>query len=246
MFEPIKRVLRPLKQALFSTRHPHTRGWRPQWLPRDLPLIPENVAHPHSPEEQAEKFLAVDAGSTEVETLNWLYATICLTKPNAVLETGAFNGLGTIALAAACQANGFGKVHSIEIAPAMCDRLRAKLGRYELGAWAEVHCNDSLKFLETTELFFDFAFFDSLCQIRADEYEIVARRGLLSGMATFHDTSPYRTRTLSNDPTEAEHNEYRRRLLTLGSVQPNRSYFEFKLSRGLFVIFPPHAPAATP
>src|ERR1022692_560869 len=79
------------------------RDWHPAWLPLDLYYGLESNAHPHSPEERAELFLAHNTGSTEIETLNWLHATICLIKPACILETGALDGLGTIALAAACR-----------------------------------------------------------------------------------------------------------------------------------------------
>src|ERR1700694_3131550 len=99
----------------FKPRIVSGRAWRPQWLPSWFVLQSEAEAHPHDPAERAELFLGYNTGSTEMEVLNWLYATILLLKPQHIVETGAADGLGTIALASACKANGFGRVHSIEI-----------------------------------------------------------------------------------------------------------------------------------
>jgi predicted O-methyltransferase YrrM len=214
------------------------RNWHPSWLPLDIPIIRESNTHPHSPIERAELFLAHDTGSTEIETLNWLHATVCLTKSGCILETGAAEGLGTIALASACRDNGFGTVHSVELEPVVCERLEVKLKRYGLSAFAQVHCSDSLSFLAKTELQFDFGFFDSMCEIRAEEYVICRDRGILKGIAAFHDTSPTRTQTQPDLPPESVHSEYRRKIHDLAKDPRAAGSFENMLSRGLFVIFP--------
>ncbi len=225
-------------------KHPPIAGrhWHPTWLPLDLYVGLEATFHPHSPEERADLFLAHNTGSTEIETLNWLHATICLTKPACVLETGALDGIGTIALAAGCRDNGRGKVHSIEIDAGACERLAARLRRYHLSDYVEVHCCDSLTFLQTTELRFDFGFFDSLCQIRAEEYRVCVERELLRGIAAFHDTSALRCRTLPHDPPSEIQDEYRRKIRELANGRHSSGYFENPLSRGLFVIFPKSPP----
>jgi predicted O-methyltransferase YrrM len=214
------------------------RDWHPSWLPLDISFGLESDAHPHCPEERAELFLAHNTGSTEVETLNWLHATLCLTKPACILETGALDGLGTIALAAACRDNGFGKVHSVEIDPGSCERLKARLRRHGLADYVEVHCADSREFLKTTGLVFDFGFFDSLSQIRAEEYRICLNRKIITGIAAFHDTSALRTKSLANEPPESVQAEYRRNLHELAADPRNSGYFEHVLARGLFLIFP--------
>jgi predicted O-methyltransferase YrrM len=213
------------------------RPWRPEWLPFDCALQQESAAHPHVAAERSEEFLAATTGGTEIEVLNWLNATICLLKPYAVLETGAFDGLGTLALAKACRANGRGHVHSVEIDDAACVATRQRLAGAGLTSWATVHCADSRAFLETTDLRFDFGFFDSLCDLRADEYEICMRRKLLGGTAAFHDTSPHRCASYPDDPPPVIHNEYRKRLYELARAHGTTGWFETTFSRGLFVIF---------
>jgi hypothetical protein len=212
------------------------RRWRPEWLPFWIATETESRVHPHSPEERAELFLAHNAGSTEIEVLNWLHATVCLLKPARILETGAADGLGTLALARACRANGFGTVHSLEIDPTLCRRAEALLRRYGAAQYAQFHAEDSRDFLKRTDLSFDFAWFDSMCELRADEYTICRTRGILVGPAAFHDTSPLRTRTLTDWPDESHHREYRARLQQ-AARQPGMSAFESTLSRGIFVLF---------
>jgi predicted O-methyltransferase YrrM len=240
-----------LKNALRGTlagwkRRPPVAGrsWHPTWLPLDLYVGLESTAHPHSPEERGELFLAHNTGSTEVETLNWLHATICLTKPSCILETGALDGLGTLALASACRDNGLGRVHSVEIDPGSCERLAARVRRYGLADHVEVHCADSLRFLRDTRLVFDFAFFDSLCEIRAEEYRICLGRGIIRGVAAFHDTSAQRTKSLPNDPPADVQAEYRRKIQELALDSRNSGSFEHTLARGLFVIFPKPNPSS--
>lgn len=214
------------------------RPWRPQWLPRWAGLQSEASVHPHIPEERADLFLSHDAGSTEIEVLNWLYATICLLKPQTILETGAARGLGTLALAAACKANGFGHVHSVEIEPRLCERLTRMLCWQRLSRFVTVHCDDSRNFLRDTPLTFDFAFFDSLWEIRIEEYRICHERRILNGVAVFHDTSPTRTPTKKDPPHESLHREYRQKIYEIAKQPGKTGYFESPLSRGLIVIFP--------
>src|ERR1051326_3604694 len=76
------------------------------WLPGWAEIRPETAVHAHVPAEYADWFEAHNTGSTELEVLNWLYATIRVLKPATVLETGAADGLGPIALAPASPANG--------------------------------------------------------------------------------------------------------------------------------------------
>lgn len=238
-FESIRPLLRRVKRTVqhlvgLAPRPP--RPWRPPWLPTGFALVSEATAHPHVPEERADLFLAIDTGTTEIEVLNWLHATVCLLKPLTIVETGAHLGIGTLALASACRDNGFGVVHSVELDPARCDAVRTMLERAGLAAFAQVHCADSLEFLRTTALRFQFGFFDSLPELRATEYRLCQERGLLSGMAAFHDTSPLRTRTLDWCPPEEEHRRYRDALRELRAAPGSTGGFESQLSRGLVVI----------
>src|SRR5512135_1049960 len=91
------------------------------WLSSGAPLRFESDLHPHVAEERADLFDSLDGATTELEVLNWLHATIRLLKCENVLETGTYAGFGTVALASACRANGFGMVHTLEMNPKNCE-----------------------------------------------------------------------------------------------------------------------------
>ena len=207
------------------------------WLPRWVAIKSEKDAHPHVPEEHAEWFDAMNTGTTELEILNWLHATILALKPHSILETGAADGLGTIALATACKYNGFGLVHSVELEAERCKKLQERLDGAGLGEFARVHQGDSRDFLRTTNLKFDMGFYDSMCELRADEFEICLNRGIIRQIAVFHDTSPRRCETLKGWPSDEEHLEYIQRLSALGKDPRTSGSFESPLSRGLVAIF---------
>jgi hypothetical protein len=225
-----------------GAKHVNGRTWRPQWLPNWFDLRVEEEVHPHAPIEQAKLFLGYNTGSTEMEVLNWLYATILLLKPQHLVETGAADGLGTIALASACKANGFGCVHSIEIDKEVCSRAQKLLKRAGLNQWVEYHCQDSREFLRETKINFEFGFFDSLCEIRAQECSICMERGILRGPAVFHDTSPYRTKTMTEFPPEPLHLNFRKDLEELARRHFAGNFCETTLSRGLTILLPKRFP----
>jgi predicted O-methyltransferase YrrM len=238
-----KRIKRNITSEFKQPQIVAGRTWRPQWLPSWFILRSEADVHPHDPAERAENFLGYNTGSTEMEVLNWLYATILLLKPQHIVETGAADGLGTIALASACRANGFGRVHSIEIDTEVCARAQALLKKAELDQWVEYHCEDSRQFLSNTKVNFDFGFFDSLCELRAEECAICMERGILHGPAIFHDTSPYRTKTLKKDPGEPMHSEFRKDLQKVAAKYFDGNFCETTLSRGITILLPKRYPA---
>lgn len=240
----MKDLLRRLRRRL--RRHRPPRPWRPGWLPKHIHLHSEAALHPHVAAEQANLFMALDAGSTELEVLNWLHSTVILLKPSEILETGAFNGYGTVALAAACRANGRGRVHSVELDEAACARACRLLDELRLSQWVSVHCSESRAFLRRTSVLFDFAFFDSACEVRAEECAICMERGILQGPAVFHDTSALRTLSLRDCPTQEFHSAYRRGLEDLAARYFEGNIFASGLSRGLTVLFPKHFPVLKP
>ena len=220
-----------LLSGLFSgkTKYP----WRPSWAK----IKREADVHPHSTAERADLFEAFNTGSTEFEVLNWLHATIRLLKPETVLETGACDGLGTIALASACRFNGFGKVHSIEIEKPRCEQLARKIAAEGLSNYVEIHCDDSVEFLKKTNVVFDIGFFDSMCEIRAGEFRTALERNLIRKLGVFHDTSPTRCETMQGWPDKPLHDQYRADLYQLAVDERCSGYYESTLSRGMFAIF---------
>ena len=232
----MKLIRRALRGAAVRTRGLSSRGRYP-WLPWWAEVRPESEVHPHVPAEHPEWFQAHNAGTTELEVLNWLHATVMLLKPRSVLETGAANGVGTLALASACRGNGFGVVHSVELDPALCKALESKLRGAGLARFGEVHCESSLDYLARTDTVFDIGFFDSMCEIRAEECRIALERGLLGRLAVFHDTSPLRSESLVGWPTPEEHARFRREVLELARHPRCTGRFESPLSRGVIALF---------
>lgn len=212
--------------------------WHPPWLSKYEILQPENSLHPHTSKESSELFLAINAGTTEIEVLNFLYALAIVLKPLKILETGAADGFGTLALASACKVNKRGKVYSVEIEEKLNIKSANNLKRKKLNKYAENITSDSRKYLQKTEHIFNLAFFDSLCEIRAEEVEICMDRKILNGPAVFHDTSPERTKTLKEWPSEKEHLKYREKIIYYSEKYFDGNYFESELSRGFIILFP--------
>ena len=206
------------------------------WLPRWAQVNSEAKVHPHCEEECAHLFHAHNTGSTELEVLHWLNATVRVLKPKAIVETGVCDGLGTAALASACRDNGMGVVHAIELDPALCKKLESNLKQQGLRDFVEIHCMDSRDFLKETDVTFGLGFFDSICEIRADEFRICLDRGIIRNFGVFHDTSPTRTRTMAEWPREELHKKYRDDLKALGADPRCTGLLESTLSRGFVAI----------
>jgi hypothetical protein len=232
----VKLISRAFRRATVRTRGLSSRGRYP-WLPWWAEVRPEREVHPHVDAEHAEWFQAHNAGTTELEVLNWLHATVMLLKPRNVLETGAANGVGTLALASACRGNGFGVVHSVELLPELCRALRSRLDAAGLARFGEVHCESSMDYLARTDTVFDVGFFDSMCELRAHECRLALDRGLLTRLAVFHDTSPLRTESLVGFPSPEDHVRYRADVMELTRHPRCTGFFESRLSRGVIALF---------
>jgi predicted O-methyltransferase YrrM len=203
----------------------------------------ESEVHPHSKEERSELFLAYGAASTEIEVLNWLHATVCILKPENILETGTAGGIGTIALGQACKDNGFGMVHSLEISEKAAEKAQRRVNLAGVSKHVTIYVKSSLDFLSETDLKFEFGFFDSLTELRPQEFAICQERGLWrygrgSGpVAVFHDTAARRAET-HEDPTPEVQAQYRKDLDRL-CKEANAGWFESELSRGFIAFFLP-------
>jgi predicted O-methyltransferase YrrM len=234
ILEKIQYIRRTLRMPFLQT--PPPRKWRPPWLPFWMRLHSEKVLHAHAEEEKSGLFLTNSAAGSEMEVLNWLYAFVCLVKPETILETGTADGAGTLALAAACRDNGFGVVHSVDSDPVMTKKAYKRLKYSGLHGYVRLHTANSLDFLRSTSERFDFAFYDSDIAVRCEEYSVCNERKLLHGTAVFHDTSPHRTRTEPVPPADI-HERYRRSLYEAATSPGSSGYFESPLSRGVIAIF---------
>ena len=185
--------------------------------------------HPHVLEEKAHLFHALDGGSAELETLNFLNALIYLYKPENVIETGTHRGFSAIAIAVALKVNGFGRLHTLEYDPALIEVATKNIQRYDtdLMHYIEIHCAESRQWLgEYQGRPFDFAFLDSEPAYRHIEFSIIKQRNLFSleAIAMFHDTSRYRNRYFDDFGSEM--------LSALDTLMEGKQTLEFGLSRG--------------
>jgi predicted O-methyltransferase YrrM len=185
------------------------------------------------PEELADRFTAIDGGSAELETLNFLNALVYLYKPRLVLETGTGQGFTTLAIATALLANGGGHVHSVELDPSTQATAAQRIARYEsfLVNVVTLHRGDSRQFIEEwAGAPFDFVFFDSLIAFRHTEFEMLQDRGLLAPQAVcvFHDTSRRRGAYYQDFNPEM--------IASLDGHSLGNQWLESDLSRGLRVI----------
>jgi predicted O-methyltransferase YrrM len=201
------------------------------------PLRDENDAHPHVPEERADLFRCYDGGSTEVEYLELLAALVRCWKPETVLETGTWNGHGTVAIAQALKTNGLGRLVSVDSNRARVDRVQTRLQSTDLNNTLIVESH-SLDYLRATSERFDFAFLDSDLEIRVEELEVCRDRGLLlpNALVAIHDTS--RRRTLKNGAPDPASLKFHAALRRFCVAESPKGIIECPYSRGLLLIRP--------
>lgn len=117
----------------------------------------------------------------------------------------------------------------------MC--IQKTIAKQGLVDFVELHCDDSLSFLGKTSLTFDMGFFDSLCEIRAREFQICLERDIISQLGVFHDTSRFRCDSLQGWPEKSLHDQYRLDLHQFANSPSCCGSFESELSRGFIAIF---------
>lgn len=197
----------------------------------------ESAMHPHVAGECAALFSCHDGGSTELEYLELLQALVGVTKPARVLETGAFHGYGTYALARACQTNGRGHVVSVEQEPGFVAETQGRLLAGGLDNRVTLVTAESRAWLSQADVTpVQFAFFDSgELDVRCEELELCLALGWLERGAWFaiHDTS--RVRSCDDTGTPAPGTAvFWDRFPWLADVK-RLAWLEFPLSRGLVV-----------
>lgn len=151
----------------------------------------EGSIHPHAPEERAHLYRSHDDGGTEYEFLNLIHAFVLALKPEAVLETGTYGGLGTLAISHALALNGTGKLWTVDIE--MCDPARKLIEQSNLSQRVEFVTMDAYEFIKTVDRKYDMAFVDS-GGARLQEANLLVSLNRLSPHAVvlLHDASPYR------------------------------------------------------
>lgn len=131
-----------------------------------------------------ERWHATDDTATEIEVTALVAAMVTALRPDYVVETGAHIGLTSYAIGTALAEQGYGELTTLETDP-------------ELAATAATRCAGlPVQVLEMSSLNFspqkpvDFAWFDSLVDIRAIEYCRYVTKMHDRSVVGFHDTGP--------------------------------------------------------
>lgn len=133
-----------------------------------------------------ERWTAADAHSTEIEVTELVAAFVRALQPDYVVETGTCWGQTAEAIGKALQANGHGKLVSLEVDP---EKLAQSAIRCA-GLPVQLLLQSSLDF--TPQQTLGFAWFDSLMDLRIPEFQRY-RPWLPSGaIVGFHDTGPHK------------------------------------------------------
>ncbi len=101
---------------------------------------------------------------SEIEVSHFLQSIVNVIKPHFVIETGTYQGDGTIALAEGLRKNRFGHMVSIEVDP----QLAAIAAKRTSGYPVEIICKNSLQYVPTEQI--DLLFLDSKRILRKDEF----------------------------------------------------------------------------
>lgn len=162
-----------------STPKPH----RSSWLFPTHKISPEkSPARPDCPQPQI--WSMFDGWSIEVETIEFLYALIRLTKPGYCVETGTWLGRSAEAIGLALLQNGRGMLDTIEHDSEIASATRKYLASQK--SVIEVHTLSSLEF--TPRHLIDFLLLDSDSAIRVAELERFRRYLIPDALIIFPHT----------------------------------------------------------
>ncbi|MGI8959499.1 MAG: O-methyltransferase [Bryobacteraceae bacterium] len=146
--------------------------------------------HPATPEcPYPERWRMFDSMAAELEVLDFLESLITTVKPQLVVETGTFTGLSTLRMAAGMQRNGFGKIISCELDPAVFARAKQRIEGSGLGHWIELRNESSLDM--KIDGMIDIFFSDSHIPIREQEVRRFLPQVSPFGLILMHDASSH-------------------------------------------------------
>lgn len=159
-----------------------------QALERAGQLVPEY--HRPTPEcPHPERWSMYDSMTAEVEVLEFLRTLVTTTKPELVVETGAFLGVSTLWIAEGLRLNGFGRIISCEYDDKVFAAAKQKIEASELRDLIELRRESSLdmKVEGTIDLFFS----DSDMPIREQEVRRYLPQISPFGLILMHDASSH-------------------------------------------------------
>jgi predicted O-methyltransferase YrrM len=175
-----------------------------KWLVDNFGINSEIKNHVHCSQERAELFQSAEGSSTEFEVLSLINSLVRCYKPSLCLETGTFFGYGTIAIADALKQNKLGRLITLDYSKEYLEKAKHNVSAcdkdfmnlvsfYDMNsvAWINAYQGEP----------FDFVFFDSDLNFRAEEFQLLRYRNLIKpgAVCIFHDTSPTRCLTAGDN-----------------------------------------------
>ena len=149
-------------------------------------MFPESdFTAPRSDCPHPERWHATDDQSTEAEVTFLIGAMVVALQPDFLVETGTCIGNTTEAIGKALRANGHGELVSLEVDPDRAEFARQRCADLPVS----ILCMSSMDY--TPDRPIDFAFFDSLAQLRAREFERFLPWMHERTVVGFHDTGPH-------------------------------------------------------
>lgn len=178
---------RELRQAASESAEPHVGPLYQHYEMGGYPRESVNTAARPEWCAKPELWHAPDGDSSEFEVLELCAAFIRALQPEVVVETGSAFGFGAAMMGAALEANGHGRLYSLEI-----DLVRYQQARERCkGLPVNVVCIDSVTWEPPAGI--GFAFFDSMPKLRAVEFRRYRPFMVPGAIVAFHDIAPHHT-----------------------------------------------------
>ena len=133
-----------------------------------------------------ERWTATDPQSTELEVTELVGAFVRALQPDYVVETGTCLGQTAWMIGQALQANGRGRLDTIEYDAERVEHSRAVCD----GLPVTVHEMDTMRFVPFEPI--GFAWFDSETHLRIPEFVRFRSQMLPGAIVGFHDTGPHK------------------------------------------------------
>lgn len=146
--------------------------------------VPPTPECPHP-----ERWHMLDAQSAEIEVLDFLRSLILLMKPELIVETGTFIGHSALMMAEALEANGTGRIVTIEYDTAVFEKARENIDASKLRRRIEYRNGSSLE--ETIDGTIDILYSDSAVDIREEEVRRFLPQIRPGGLVLIHDASSH-------------------------------------------------------
>lgn len=130
-----------------------------------------------------EHFHTYDAQGTEVEVIDMVFGLIRGCQPDIVLETGTSRGFLARRINDALVENGHGELHTYEPDPPTVEEAQERLSACHT---VHLHAEPSMVPWEYGQI--DFAWFDSLLELRWPEFDYYHQFMSSTTLVGFHDT----------------------------------------------------------